>query len=467
MTEETDIIMKKLLVLVIISIFTFQIWAQNGSIQMLRYNDNFQYLQNDTTVKKGFEQLKVISFGNKKATISFGGELREQVQHFENQNFGDVPPVFKAVSVTQVWHRAMLHANLELGKKIRVFGQLNQTMRFFNPNPLNEIDQNKLGLHQAFVEIKPTSNWIIRVGRQELSYGNNRMLTFREGPNNRLAFDAAIVQWKNKTWRIDAIAASPVAQLPNIGDDVSLKDKIFGLYTTKTIVPKKLLLDVYGLFLNSERIKYNLVAGKENRTVLGTRIFSQNPFFNYELEANYQVGTFNTLNINAFGLSYDVKYRFEKAPKWSVGLAGNYISGDKTPTDNQLNTYNLLFSKPSFGLAAPIGASNIINTNPYVSWQPNKKWSLLAGIYFLSKASVKDGTYSPGMVQVRPSRKEVLFQSDARKIGNQYAAEIAYFHNRHWAFFTDAAYFTPGAFATETGKGKAITYLSAKAAYKF
>jgi Alginate export len=458
--------MKKIYITLLVWSSAGMLTAQNNPINMLRYNDNFAYLANDTVVKKRYEKLKMHPL-SKNALLSVGGDIREQLMHTENQNFGDVPPTTKAVSATQLWHRVMVHADVKLGKKARIFTQLNHTLRLFNPNPLIEIDENQLGLHQAFLELQPTTPLSIRLGRQELSYGNNRILTFREGPNNRFAFDAAVVKWQNPNFRIDFIAATPVFQKPKIGDDETFKELITGIYATKTVVPKKLMLDFHTLYFNSNRIKYNLELGVEERVSMGARLFSRNPKFNYELEATYQSGRFNTLTINAFSIAYDVKYVLEAKTKFTLGLAGNYISGDKNKSDGQLNSYNLLYSKPSFGLAAPLGASNIVNINPYIQWSPLPKLQLLTGVYFLSRQSNQDGIYTPNMIQTRPNRKEVLFNTATQNIGNQYVFEVAYQHNNQWAFYFDTAYFTPANFTKATGKSLPIGYYSFKSSYKF
>jgi hypothetical protein len=98
--------------LVFISHFGFGQTQQNP-INILRYNDNFSAVKSDST-KTGFNKLKHIRLGDK-ANISFGGELREQYQYFDHLNFGDVPPTTKEISVGQLWHRIMLHSNLEIG----------------------------------------------------------------------------------------------------------------------------------------------------------------------------------------------------------------------------------------------------------------------------------------------------------------------------------------------------------------
>ncbi|MFM2267875.1 MAG: hypothetical protein RL757_1316 [Bacteroidota bacterium] len=458
--------MKKYYFTLLLMVILGSLIAQNNPINMLRYNDNFAHLAHDTVVKKGYEKLKMQPIGQH-IFWSVGGDVREQLMHTENQNFGDVPPTVKAVSATQLWHRVMLHGDVKIGKNLRIFTQLNSTLRLFNPNPLIEIDQNKLGLHQAFVDIQSSKNTNIRIGRQELSYGNNRILTFREGPNNRLAFDAVVLKWQQPSLRVDALVASPVFQKPEIGDDEALKESVAGIYATKTLVDKKLFLDGYALYFQSNRIKYNLVSGNEKRVSLGGRLFTRQPVFNYELEATYQTGQFNQLNIQALAISFDAKYLLSKKNKWILGVAGNYITGDKNRNDAQLNSYNLMYSKPSFGLAAPLGASNIVNFNPYLQFSPLPKLQLLAGVYFLARQSHQDGIYTPNMIQTRPNRADFLFNSTARSIGNQYVFEAVYALNNHWAFYLDTAYLAAGDFPKATGKGLAIGYYSFKTSFKF
>jgi hypothetical protein len=97
---------------------------------------------------------------------------------------------------------------------------------------------------------------------------------------------------------------------------------------------------------------------------------------------------------------------------------------------------------------------------------PTKKLSVYAGIYLLNRQSNQDGTYSPGMVQVRPT-PPTLFISTKKSIGTQYALETGYNVNKHLFFAIDFVYLKAGSYVKETGKGKNITYTSFKGAFKF
>ena len=79
------------------------------------------------------------------------------------------------------------------------------------------------------------------------------------------------------------------------------------------------------------------------------------------------------------------------------------MSDDKNKNDNQLNTYNLLFSKPQYGLTAPIGATKLININSYIKITPIKKVNIHVSSYFLWLQSNQDGTYTPAAVEIRPT----------------------------------------------------------------
>lgn len=433
---------------------------------MLRYNDNFEYLLKDSVSKKGTERLKFMKL-HRRSTISIGGELREQLQYYRNINFGDLPPTSGKTTTWQLWQRVMVHANISLSTNFRVFTQFGSTHRFINKNSLiPEIEQNDLSLHQAFIDYKIKSRLLLRIGRQELSYGSHRLITFREGPNTRLSFDGLLLKYISARRKIEVLAISPVISKKGVFDDQTFKDWITGMYISETFVPKWLNADYYATNFYSKRRQYNFIPGKENRQIAGIRFFSDKPILNYELEATHQFGKFNNLHINAFGIAFDINHKLLSPKNMLVGIAGNYVTGDRNNDDGQLNTYNLLFSKPQYGLAAPIGATNMITANPYMKVNPGGNIHIYTGINFMWRQSNQDGIYSPGAIQVRPG-PQTLFKSDKNQVGTLWVLETAFMLTKYVTLAVDASYFAAGNYVKETGKGKNITYLSFKANYKF
>ncbi len=450
------------IITIVFTISAITVTAQN-KISLLRYDDDFTHIRNDS-LKKGFEHLKKISLG-KKNYISFGGELREQFQVYKNINFGDVPPTFKNISTNQLNHRLMLHSNIEVGNHLRFFVQINNTLRFLNDNPVvPEIDENQLSLHQAFAEVK-LKEWIFRAGRQEMFYGNHRLITVREGPNTRKTFDGIVIKRILPNGRIDFFATSPTVSRQYVFDDESFKEGLIGMYGTQYFSHRKIGLDYSVINFQSKMRNYNYQSGFENRQTYGIRLFSNYKTINFEMEGAYQSGKFNDLTIAAYNVLADLNTMVLPAKKGIIGFAVNAASGDKNSKDNQLNTYNLLFAKPAYGLAIPVGSTNIISLSPYIKISPIPKLNLLAHVFFLERNSNQDGTYSPGMIQNRP--RPGLALSPEKTIGDFYLVETNYQQSKNLSFSFDASYFKAGSYPKATGGGKDITYVSFRSTFKF
>ncbi len=448
---------------IVFAIITSSGRAQNN-ISLVRYNDNFTQFKNDS-LKKGFSKLKYISWGNKNY-ISFGGELREQLQFFKNMNFGDLPPGYPAGNPRQLNHRVMVHANVEWGAHFRFFIQLNNTLRFFNPNPaVAEIDENQLSLHQAFAELK-LKHLNVKLGRQELFYGSHRLITVREGPNTRQAFDGLVIKHTYKNGAIDLFALSKVKSQQKVFDDQTFREGLTGIYGTQYFFSKKLGLDYYAVNFQSGQRKYNYRTGFENRQTYGLRFFAALKLWNFDIEGAYQAGKFGELRISAFSISADAGITLFPAKKAMIGLLVNAVSGDRNSNDRTLNTYNLLFAKPAYGLAIPVGSANIMGLSPYLKINPVQKMNILAQVFFLSRYSNQDGTYSPGMTENRP-RPEMIYSSVKKAYGIFYLLESNYQHSQQLSLSLDASCFKAGAYPKETGKGKNITYVSFKTTFRF
>lgn len=455
----------KILFLILFFFISLTAYAQPGPIKIFRYFDDFTYLKdNDTIPKKYFEKLKHIPI-NKKVDISFGGEIREQYQYFKNSNFGDLPPNVNPDKNGHLWHRAMVHTNIEIGQEWQVFAQLNSTFAF-NKNFISpEIDENQLSLHQAFIDWRPSfgKGAFVRVGRQEFGYGSESIIAMREGPNTRLTFDAALVGYESEKWKLYSFYARPVISQNGVFDDNKNSESIWTLYAVSKLPIG--FLDTYYFGYQSDGNLYNYRGGDEIRHSLGLRYWiRQRSGINMSVEGTYQFGTFGELDIRAFNIAGDIKFQLKKKVLPSPGLAFNFASGDKG-NEGQLNTYNLLFSRPAFGLSAPIGAMNIINFRPYVEFYPIPKLKGVFSNYFMWRMRNTDGTYTPGRGQIRPN-PVLIDASDETYIGNQLSLELLYTLNVNWSFGLDVAYFIPGEYVEETGNGKPITYFSFRLGYK-
>jgi len=437
----------------------------NSQTGHLQNGDDISPLKSGNVQKKGLQKIKNIPL-SRKTRLSFGGALREQLQYHDNINFGDVPANYKTSNTWQHWHRLMIHADYKVDEKTRLFTQFGSTYRFLNPNPLTpEIEQNELSLHQAFIDRIVAGKWSLKIGRQELSYGSHRLITFREGPNTRLSFDGAMIRYTAEKRKIDLIALSPVISRKGVFDDETSSDLIWGIYASEQ--PGKLLsFEYYFLNFSSTRRQYRFVSGNENRKIIGFRFYGNSSLTNYELEGTYQFGKFNALRINAFSISADIHHRIHASFNLVIGFSGNYVSGDRNPNDPELNTYNLLYSKPQYGLTAPIGATNIITMNPYFKISPTNNFATSFKANFLWRQSAADGVYNPAGGQTRP-RAESNTTSVEKQIGTLLTLNTNYVVNANLSFSIDASRFFAGSYVKQTGAGRNILHLSLKASFRF
>jgi Alginate export len=132
-------------------------------------------------------------------SLSLSGELRVTYERFGNQNFGLTPPDPDGYFL----QRYLLHTDVHAGPRVRVWTELNSGFEngcIGGPRPV--IDEDKLDLHQAFVDVTvgvAASAAVLRVGRQEIALGSGRMYALREGPTVRLPSQEAQPETRART----------------------------------------------------------------------------------------------------------------------------------------------------------------------------------------------------------------------------------------------------------------------------
>src|SRR5262249_25549693 len=132
-----------------------------------------------------------------------------------------------------------------------------------------------------------------RIGRQELLYGSQRLISPLDFANTRRTFQGAKGFWHSECLDIDAFCVEPV--IPNATDaDAPDHKQIFsGLWATYR--PKKnQLLDLYALNLdNCNRVtQLGIIRAPINCTTLGARYAGDSDGrWMWEAEGDVQLGT--------------------------------------------------------------------------------------------------------------------------------------------------------------------------------
>ena len=449
---------KNILLLYILSVLSIIAQAQElPPIKALRADENYSsLLQNDTLRNASFlNKLKAIPLNKDKMIyLSLGGEFRPRWEHTNNKNWSTKTTADESFYS----QRIMFHIDLQLGKYVRVFGQL--THGFVSLDKPVYVQSDKLDLHQAFTEfiipIKKTT-LKLRAGRQELLLGSGRLMAFRDGPNSRLSFDMARIMLDGKDYNSNLFFGREV-RVPDGFFDNKSNDAPYTWGFGLTVNTKKILgkTTVYYIGFDAKSIKYNDGISPETRHTIGLRRFGNlGKQFRYNTELNYQFGKFGNKTISAFSIEGDWHYNLINTKfKPDFGLKLDYVSGDKNQGDDKMGTFNPYFNNPAyFGLILQVAAMNLFDIHPSIKLQLSEKFSATAEADFYWRAQRNDGLYAGSKALLRGSDN-----SQSRWIGWQSGFKLEYEINRHIKLSNETYYFVAGDFVKETGDSNNTFY---------
>lgn len=366
------------------------------NFKFIRYEENYDYL-NDGQVRIGLEHIKNISLGSD-WRLTLGGSLRERHEHYSHDNFG-VP---QSDGDGYLIHRLLLHTDIRKGHDFRMFVELGNTLTADKTNTAPPYE-DKLDLQQAFLEFKLPQQYFgdhayVRTGRQEMVFGSQRLVSIRDAPGVRRAFDALRVSGQVSDWNYTGFYANTVRLKQGAWDDYRDQDKaLWGTYLTRNSTDSKPLgLDVYYLGLKNADSRYVSGIGDEKRHSVGLRVFGRYGNVDLDTEGLYQFGDFEDQEIRAWGLTVDSGYHFDQAAlKNRLGLKVTSSSGDSDPNDDTLHTYNGLYPKMAyFNQAGLLGTQNMIDVQPNLTIYPNSALSITLAHDLLWRQTTKDAVYS-------------------------------------------------------------------------
>jgi len=433
---------------------------------MSAYDENYWFLKDERCRTDFLDRVKYVPLTEDGNTfLSFGGQIRERYEFFDNYNWGQGPQTPHGYLL----QRYMLHGDLQVESRFRLFVELKSGIENGRNGGPRPVDEDQLDVHQALIDVKPLQ-WsqgflAVRAGRQELSFGSSRLVSVRESPNVRQTFDGLRLMVQTAKWRVDAFATKPVETDRGIFDDSTDQSRSFwGLYATTPFAEKGGNVDLYYFGLHRKKAAFNESIGREERHSVGTRVWGHPGSWDYNFEAVFQWGSFGQGNIRAWTAASDTGYTVRS---WSVhprfGLKADIASGDKDQRDPNLQTFNALFPKGAyFNEADLIGPSNFMDVHPSLSLPLTKRLVLTTESDFFWRESVHDGIYGVATNLLRSGQT-----NRERYIGADASAALEFHLDRHTTFVWEYLHFFSGPYLTQSPPGKNINYVTAWASYKF
>jgi hypothetical protein len=340
-------------------------------------------------------------FAQSNTTFSWDGELRGQYQYWGNEDLDTTSDDF----VNYKLLRARLGVKAEIMENTSVYLQVQDHRFAGEEGGVYDGTANGWDLHQAYLMLDKLfdSPFSLKAGRQELSYGDERLIGADNWSNTGTTFDAAKLMFKQGRVSIDLFTAQLV---PFWGRDFGpMPNNTFsGLYSSVNYLEHG-MLDAYLLlyydgFVGDDPDEFPAVDTNDNTMLwtLGARTGGTllNNNLSYHGEFNYQLGQWLSSDVSAWAFSVGAGYTVpvEVAPYFGVDF--NYASGDDSVSDGKRHTFTNLFpaNHGKYGAMDQFAWQNLINLKATAGIRPVEKLDIRGDFHFFWLAQENDAWYS-------------------------------------------------------------------------
>ncbi|MBA2658190.1 MAG: alginate export family protein [Nitrosospira sp.] len=345
------------------------------------FDVDFRYLEKPGYEPDLFDPVKRIHVGSD-FLLSFGGSFWYRYMREADARLTNNSDNYHMI-------RSRFHADFWYQDKVRIFAELLDARTFGQGLTPTATDVNHTDMLNLFADIKLTNikdgPVYLRVGRQELLYGSQRLISTLDWVNTRRTFQGAKAFWRTPTFDLDAFWVRPMITEKNLFDNWDQKQEFFGLWGTYKPM-KGQLVDMYFLSLDDNRnraLGRNGLLGHSITHTLGGRLAGDYNQFLYELEGMYQFGQYSNQNISAFAVASGAGYHFKGAPmNPQFWLRYDFASGDNNANDGARNTFNQLFPFGNYylGWIDRVGRQNIHDFNAQINLHP-QPWATFTAQY--------------------------------------------------------------------------------------
>ncbi len=373
------------------------------------YLNDFSYL--DDPCYHGWhlgENLKRVPLGDW-AVVDVGGQyrLREMTERGIRATKA-VPNLFGLTGADDdfLLHRTRLYVNAQLGNRVRFYGEMLDAASQFEDYVPRLIEENRTEMQNLFLDLvvldpeTASGKLTARIGRQEVLYGSQRLVSPLDWANTRRTFDGAKLMWQGENWDLDALWLRPMRRYIKELDPPDLDRQLYGLYSTYKGLDRD-KVDLYWLAYDNDLLGFRY-------DTLASRYYGGYDAWLYELEGGVQFGLNGDDTDHSAGFFTLGGGRKFECVRWKPTLWAYYdwASGDGTydadigPKVKAVGTgfhhYEPLAHK-YLGYMDIFGRRNIETINCQLTMTPHEKLTLLAWYYYFWLQTGKDVPYDVDM----------------------------------------------------------------------
>ena len=308
-------------------------------------------------------------------------------------------------------------------------------------------------LHQAFVNVYNIlgSDIGIKAGRQELNYGEGRLVAAPAWSNRMRHFDAGVIRYRHSGFYADALYGQDVKYDDDKFNRSRNEEILGGLYAGYQRDKTAPLIETYFFSLidikGTNDIHRHTIGAHLKRSIAAGAVI--------DIEIPYQFGktgttTAGTKDIEAYALHIDVSKSWSKT-KWKPKFSFSYdeASGDRDPNDSANNTFVPLYQSTHgpYGQLDFFRWQNVRNPELSLTLSPTEKFRFTPQLDFFWLQSKSDSWYNSS---------GAAFRTQTGGDRNYYAGSEAslrfnYDFTKNLKFETGCAHFFTGGYTKDTG----------------
>ena len=376
--------------------------AVNGAYKGVFYDNDFKYI-NNPLYNQCFpgDALKQMPVGDC-WTVDIGGQYRARYHHEEN---------IRGLGVTGrdddfLLHRTRLFVNAKYDDFFRFYAEYIDAESNYENFAPRGIEVDRSDLLNLFGEVKLLDDFFdgkltARVGRQELLYGSQRLVSPLDWGNTRRTFEGVNFVFRNKDWAIDTFVVEPVIDHPRKFNSAADEQEFIGTFATFKKI-KDQTFDFYALQYNN-----SLAPQHYKFTTLGSRWLGTDGDLLYEIEGGMQFGKNTDGSDHSAGFATAGVGKSWDKNCWKPTLWVYYDWAQGNDDRGVGNGFNQLFplAHKYLGFMDLYGRENIETPNVQLTMKPNEKTQFLIWYYYFFLENSNDSPYNVNSSAFAPGAK--------------------------------------------------------------
>jgi hypothetical protein len=331
--------------------------------------------------------------------LSIGGEERYRLMNEVSSRLTNVDNRYDLV-------RSRIYGDLWYSDLFRVYVEYIDAQSFNQDLPPLAIDQNHSDLLNAFVDIKlgeldehPVYG---RIGRQEMLYGSQRLMSPLDWANTQRTFEGAKIFWHSDKLDVDGFWVRPEVTWTGRFDSPDANRQVAGLWSTYRPAQGQ-AIDLYYMYLDFDlKVPFGAAPGGRGGYDLnnfGGRYSGDRNNFLWDFEGSYQFGAWTNRNLSSGFATGGLGYFFKDWPMQpQFWVYYDYASGSPNrlgtgtfSTNNQFFPFGHYY----FGYLDLVGRENIHDLNFQAACYPTKWITGLVQYHIFRLDQARDALYGP------------------------------------------------------------------------